>query len=356
MSRLFSPIMIRDLVVKNRIWIAPMCQYACTGSDGIVTQWHLAHYGQRAIGGAGLIIAEATAVTPEGRISAWDSGLWSDDQIEPWLEVTEFVKAQGARFGVQLAHAGRKASTYPDWVKSGSMLEADGGWQPVGPGSEAFEGYVAPRELTTAEVAEFAQKFASAAERAVRAGFEFVEIHAAHGYLLHEFLSPGTNHRSDQFGGSLENRARLLLDVVRAVRATVPNEMPIFVRFSASDWADTGWNEEEAATVAEWCIELGVDLIDVSSGGLLAGVKIPVGPGYQVPLAEHIAHKVGKPVAAVGLITEAKQAEQILESGEVSVILIGRAALRDPFWPLRAAAELGVDTIWPVRYQRAKFN
>ena len=355
MIKLFAPIMVRDLVVKNRIWIAPMCQYACIGQDGIVTQWHLAHYGQRAIGGAGLIIAEATAVAPEGRISSLDAGLWSDEHIEPWREVTEFVKAQGARFAVQLAHAGRKASTYAEWMGTGSVPAADGGWQPVAPSPIAFEGYVEPRELTTAEVDGVAQQFASAAERAVRAGFEAVEIHAAHGYLLHEFLSPASNARTDQYGGSLENRARLLLNVVRAVRASVPNELPIFVRFSASDWVDTGWNQEETAQVADWCIELGADLIDVSTGGLLAGVKIPAAPGYQVPFAEHIAEKVGKPVATVGLITEAKQAEEILQSGEVSVILIGRAALRDPFWPLRAAAELGVDVLWPVRYQRAKF-
>lgn len=347
--------MLRDLVVKNRIWIAPMCQYACIGADGIVTQWHLAHYGQRALGGAGLIIAEATAVAPEGRISPLDAGLWSDEQIEPWREVTEFVKAQGARFAVQLAHAGRKASTYPEWMGTGTVPPKDGGWQPVGPGAAAFDGYEAPRELTTAEVGEIPMQFAAAAERAVRAGFEAVEIHAAHGYLLHEFLSPATNLRTDQYGGSLENRAKLLLDVVRAVRSSVPNELPIFVRFSASDWAETGWNQEQTAQVADWCIELGVDLIDVSTGGLLPGVKIPAAPGYQVPFAEHIAEQVGKPVAAVGLITEAQQAEQILQSGELSVIMIGRAALRDPFWPLRTAAELGVDVLWPVRYQRAKF-
>jgi 2,4-dienoyl-CoA reductase-like NADH-dependent reductase (Old Yellow Enzyme family) len=355
MTKLFTPIKIRNLEVKNRIWIAPMCQYACTGADGIVTQWHLAHYGQRAIGGAGLIIAEATAVVPEGRISPYDAGLWSDEQIAPWREVTDFVKAQGARFAVQLAHAGRKASTYPEWAGTGTVPESDGGWQSVAPSQIAFEGYDEPRELTTAEVGEVAIQFAAAAERAVRAGFEAIEIHAAHGYLLHEFLSPATNHRNDQYGGSLENRARLLLDVVRAVRATLPADMPLFVRFSASDWVESGWDQDKTGQVADWCIELGVDLVDVSSGGLLAGVKIPVGPGYQVPLANHVADRVGKPVAAVGLITEAGQAERILQTTDVSVILIGRAALRDPFWPLRAASELGVDVLWPVRYQRAKF-
>ena len=355
MSKLFQPIKVRDLEVKNRIWIPPMCQYACEAKDGVVGPWHLAHYGQRAIGGAGLIIAEATAVVPEGRISPWDTGLWNDEQVSAWREVVDFVKAQGASFAVQLAHAGRKGSSYPEWRGVGTVPASDGGWQTVAPSAIAFDGYDAPIALTTAEVAEIPGAFAAAAERAVRAGFDAVEIHAAHGYLLHEFLSPATNHREDQFGGSLENRARLLLDVVRAVRDVVPAGMPVFVRFSASDWTDTGWDQEQTAQVADWCIELGVDLIDVSSGGLLAGVAIQVGPGYQVPFAEHVAEAVGVPVSAVGLITEAQQAESILNAGQVAVVMIGRASLRDPFWALRAASELGVEVEWPVRYARAKF-
>ena len=332
-----------------------MCQYACEAKDGVVSPWHLAHYGQRAIGGAGLIIAEATAVVPEGRISPWDTGLWSDEQVAPWREVADFVKAQGARFAVQLAHAGRKGSSYPEWRGVGTVPVSDGGWQTVAPSAIAFDGYDAPVALTTEQVAAIPGAFAAAAERAVRAGFDAVEIHAAHGYLLHEFLSPATNHREDQFGGSLENRARLLLDVVRAVRDVVPAGMPVFVRFSASDWTETGWDQDQTAQVADWCIELGVDLIDVSSGGLLAGVAIQIGPGYQVPFAEHVAEAVGVPVSAVGLITEAQQAESILNSGQVSVVMIGRASLRDPFWALRAASELGVEVEWPVRYARAKF-
>ena len=355
MSKLFQPIRVRELDVKNRIWIPPMCQYACEGQDGIVTAWHLAHYGQRAVGGAGMIIAEATAVTPEGRISPWDTGLWSDDQVEPWRRVADFVKAQGARFAVQLAHAGRKGSTYPEWRGTGTVAAADGGWQTVAPSELAFDGYAPPRQLTTEEVALVPGDFAAAAERAVRAGFDAVEIHAAHGYLLHEFLSPAANQRADQYGGSLENRARLLLDVVRAIRGVVPDSMPVFVRFSASDWTDSGWDQSQTAQVADWCVEIGVDLIDVSSGGLLAGVAIQTGPGYQVPFAEHIAAAIGAPVSAVGLITEARQAEAILDAGQVSVVMIGRASLRDPFWPLRAASELGVEVDWPVRYARAKF-
>ncbi|MEN9752387.1 MAG: hypothetical protein RL670_78 [Actinomycetota bacterium] len=356
MSKLFSPIQLRDLDVKNRIFISPMCQYACMDKDGKVSDYHLAHYGERAKGGAGLIIAEATAVSELGRISPWDTGLWSDDQVEPWRRVVDFVHQQGSRFAVQLAHSGRKGSTYPEWLGNGSVPESEGGFQIVSPTNEPFGDYQAPTALSTAEVGELPLQFAKAAERAVRAGFDAIEIHAAHGYLLHEFLSPATNTRTDQFGGSLENRARLLLDVVRQVRAVVPAGMPLFVRFSASDWVDTGWNPDQTAQVADWCIELGVDLIDVSSGGLLSGVTIPVGPGYQVPFAEQIAKQVGKPVSAVGLITEAKQAEAILADDDIAVIMVGRAALRDPMWPLRAAAELQVDVPWPVRYQRAKFT
>ncbi|MEN9753360.1 MAG: hypothetical protein RL670_1051 [Actinomycetota bacterium] len=355
MSKLFIPIKLRDLEIRNRIWISPMCQYACMGLDGMVGDYHLAHYGARAAGGAGLIIAEATAVAANGRISPWDVGLWRDEQIEPWRRVVDLVHSHGAKFAVQLAHAGRKGSTYPEFMGNGTVPAAEGGYETISPTDEAFEGIAAPHKLTTAEIAELPLQFAKAAERAVRAGFDAIEIHAAHGYLLHQFLSPATNQRDDQYGGSLENRARLLLEVVRQVRAVIPASMPVFVRFSASDWADTGWDETQTAQVADWAIELGVDFIDVSTGGLLAGVNIPVGPGYQVRFAEDVAKRVGAPVSAVGLITEAKQAEDILANDDVSVVMIGRAALRDPMWPLRAAAELGVEVEWPVRYQRAKF-
>lgn len=354
MSKLFSPIKLRQLEVRNRVWIAPMCQYSCENRDGVPGDWHQVHYPSFASGGAGLVIVEATAVTPEGRISPWDTGIWNDHQTQAWKRVTDLVHQRGAHIAVQLAHAGRKASTYREWSGHGSVPIEDGGWQSVSATSEAFAGYEPPRELATTEIGNIVEAFVQAAKRAVAAGFDAVEIHAAHGYLLHQFLSPLSNQRTDQYGGSLENRARLLLEVVQGIRAAVGEDLPILVRFSATDYREGGWDQQQTAQVAKWCDELGADFFDISSGGLITGVQIPTGPGYQVPLAEFVAEHNGSPVGAVGQITDAHQAEAILESGQIAVILIGRAALSDPFWPARAAAHLGESLdYWPKQYFRA---
>jgi 2,4-dienoyl-CoA reductase-like NADH-dependent reductase (Old Yellow Enzyme family) len=353
-SKLFSPIKLRNTEVRNRLWIAPMCQYSCENRDGVPGDWHQVHYPAFSAGGAGLIIVEATAVSPEGRISPWDTGLWNDQQVEGWKRVTDLVHQRGARIAVQLAHAGRKASTYREWSGHGSVPLEDGGWQSVSSTIEAFPGYDAPRELATREIPDLVQAWIDAATNAVAAGFDAIEVHAAHGYLLHQFLSPLTNQRTDQYGGSLENRARLLLEIVQGMRSAVGSELPIMVRFSATDYKEGGWDQEQTAQVARWSHELGADFFDISSGGLIAGVQIPVGPGYQVPLAEYVAEHNGSPVGAVGQITDAHQAEAILDSGQISVILIGRAALRDPHWPAAAAAVLGQNLDYlPHQYKRA---
>lgn len=356
MAKLFESLKIRDLEVRNRIFIAPMCQYSCENQDGVVNEWHLVHLGARAAGGAGLIIAEATGVVPEGRITPWCPGIWNYDQVAAWARVVEFIHSQGAKAAIQLAHAGRKGSTYREWSGKGSVPLEKGGWETVSASPIAFEGYEAPRELSTSEVKDLVGDWATAAKHAVLAGFDAVEIHAAHGYLLHQFLSPISNHRTDEFGGSLENRARLLLEIVKAIRTEVGEALPIFIRFSATDYREDGWTVEETATVAKWCAEVGADMFDISSGGLITGVKIPSGPGYQVPLAEHVAGEVTQPVGTVGQITTGTQAEEILKQGKVDVILIARASLRDASWPLRAAHELGVEVdYWPNQYARGKF-
>lgn len=356
MAKLFEPIKIRDLEIRNRVFIPAMCQYSCENQDGVVNEWHLVHLGARATGGAGMIIAEASGVVPEGRITPWCAGIWNFEQVAAWAPVNQFIHSQGAKSAIQLAHAGRKGSTYRDWAGKGSVPIEKGGWQTVSATSDAFEGYAAPRELTNAEVQDLVEDFAKAAKNAVLAGFDAVEIHAAHGYLIHQFLSPITNQRTDEFGGPLENRARLLLDVVTAIRAEVGESMPIFVRFSATDYREDGWDVVQTTQVAKWCAEAGADLFDISSGGLITGVKIPTGPGYQVEFAEHVAKEVSQPVGAVGQITDAKQSEKILQDGDVDIILVGRASLRDPYWALRAAHELGVDVdYWPNQYLRGKF-
>lgn len=356
MAKLFESIQIQNLEIRNRIFIPAMCQYSCENQDGVVNEWHLVHLGARAIGGAGMIIAEATGVSPEGRISPWCPGIWNFDQVAAWARVTSFIHAHGAKTAIQLAHAGRKGSTYREWSGKGSVPLEKGGWQTVSATSVAFEGYAPPRELSTSEVHDLVQDWAIAAKHAVLAGFDAVEIHAAHGYLVHQFLSPITNQRTDEFGGSLENRARFLLEIVKAIRAEVGDTFPIFVRFSATDYREDGWEIEQTNQVAKWCADLGVDLFDISSGGLITGVKIPSGPGYQVHLAEAVAKHVTQPVGAVGQITTAIQAEEILQSGDVDIVLIGRASLRDPNWALRAASELGVEIdYWPHQYSRAKF-
>ncbi len=356
MAKLFEPIKIRDLEIRNRVFIPAMCQYSCENQDGIIGDWHLVHLGARATGGAGMIIAEATGVTPEGRISPWCPGIWNFEQVAAWARVNLFIHSQGAKSAIQLAHAGRKGSTYREWSGNGSVPIELGGWQTVSATNEAFGAYEAPRQLDTEEVADLVQDFAKAAKHAVLAGFDAIEIHAAHGYLIHQFLSPLTNHRTDIYGGSLENRARILLEIVKAIRSEIGEMHPLFVRFSATDYLEGGWDVDQTTQVAKWCAEAGADLFDISSGGLITGVSIPTGPGYQVPFAEKIAHEISEPVGAVGQITDARQAEKILQDGEVDVILIGRASLRDPFWALRAADELDVDVdYWPNQYLRGKF-
>ena len=354
MTSLFSPIKIRSLEVKNRLWVSPMCMYSCEGQDGIVGDWHLVHLGSRAIGGAGLVMAEATGVNPEGRISPWCPGLWDDAQIPGWKRITDFIRAAGAASAIQLAHAGRKGSTYRAWSGSGTVPIAAGGWETYSATDVAFEGYSAPRELATEEIAGLVDDYRAAARRAMEAGFDAVEIHAAHGYLMHQFLSPITNQRSDRYGGSLENRARLLLEVVVAVREEI-GDAPLMIRFSATDYVEGGWDQEQTNQVAAWARDLGADLFDLSSGGLITGVKIPTGPGYQVHLSASARAATGSQTAAVGQITEAKQAADVIESGAADVVLMGRQLLRDPYFPLRAAHELGESVEWPVQYERGKW-
>ena len=352
MSLLLSPLTLRGTTLRNRAWVAPMCQYSSV--DGRVGDWHLAHLGALARGGAGMVISEATAVVPEGRISPFDAGLWNDEQAGDWARVNAFVASQGAVPGIQLAHAGRKASTERPWDGSGYVEPADGGWQTVAPSPLAYGDWPAPRELSTADIAHVVGAFAAAAARADGAGFEVAEVHAAHGYLLHEFLSPLTNVRTDVYGGDLAGRSRALREVVAAVRAVWPDRKPLLVRLSATDWAPGGWDVEETVELSRWLRELGVDLVDVSSGGNVTTQQIAVGPGYQVPFARAVREGAGLPTGAVGLITEPAQAEQVLAEGSADAVLLARALLRDPHWVLRAAGELGDDVAWPVQYARAR--
>ncbi|MFJ8685252.1 NADH:flavin oxidoreductase/NADH oxidase [Micromonospora wenchangensis] len=354
MSALFTPLALRGVTLPNRIALAPMCQYSA-GPDGLPTGWHLVHLGSRAVGGAGLVVTEATAVVPEGRISPQDTGIWSDAHVDAWRPVTAFVAAQGAVPAVQLAHAGFKASTYRPWAAGrGGVPDAEGGWTPVGPGAEPFlPDYRQPTALDETGIAGVVSAFATAAGRAVDAGFAAVEIHAAHGYLLHEFLSPLTNHRTDGYGGDRAARMRLTLEVARAVRAAVGEQVPVLTRISATDWVDGGWTVDDSIALAAELAATGVDLVDASSGGASTGASIPVGPGYQVPLAARIRREAGVPTGAVGLIVEPEQAEQIVAAGEADLVLLGRELLRDPYWPRRAAAKLGATPDWPDQYARA---
>jgi 2,4-dienoyl-CoA reductase-like NADH-dependent reductase (Old Yellow Enzyme family) len=349
---LFSPLTLRGLTFSNRSWISPMCQYSAT--DGLVGDWHLVHLGSFATGGAGLIMAEATAVVAEGRISVRCPGLWNDEQVDAWERVTRFVHSQNALIGVQLAHAGRKGSTMAPWDDHVMAAAHEGGWTTVAPSAVAFEGYAVPHALSVAEIDDVVDAFAHAAVRAVRAGFDVVEVHAAHGYLLHQFLSPLSNHRDDEYGGSLENRQRLLTRVVDVVRAAVADTMPLLVRISATDYAEGGWNLDESVALASVLKEHGVDLIDVSSGGNVAGALIPFAPGYQVPFAERIRAAAGIATSAVGLITEAAQAESIIHEGRADAVMLARASLRNPRWSLSAAEELGDVIAWPVQFDRAR--
>jgi 2,4-dienoyl-CoA reductase-like NADH-dependent reductase (Old Yellow Enzyme family) len=343
---------LRGTTFRNRIWTSPMCQYSSI--DGRPSDWHLVHLGSFARGGSGLVFTEATAVTPEGRISPVDAGIWNDAQTADYERITAFIRGQGAVPGIQLAHAGRKASTVPPFEGNGSVPIADGGWETVAPSPVAFGSYARPRELTLDDIAALVDDWAAATRRALAAGFDVVEIHGAHGYLLHEFLSPLSNHRTDRYGGDLAGRARLLFETVDAVRATWPDDRPLFVRLSATDWVEGGLDVNDVATVARQLRDRGVDLIDVSSGGNSPEQRITLGPGYQVPFARTVREISGLPVGAVGLITEPQQAEKILEEESADAVFLARALLRDPSWAQRAAYELGGDVYWPKQYERAK--
>lgn len=326
--------------------------YSCENKDGIVGDWHLVHLGARAIGGAGLVMVEASGVNPEGRITPWCAGIWNDQQVVAWQRVTKFIREAGAVSAIQLAHAGRKASVYRSWSGSGSVPISEGGWQTYSSTDEAFAGYAAPRRLGTEEVSALVDDFRNAARRAVAAGFDVIEIHAAHGYLIHQFLSPISNQREDKYGGSLENRARLLLEIVEAIRNEIGEAVPLLIRFSATDYVAGGWDQQQTNQVAKWAHERGADMFDLSSGGLITGVKIPSGPGYQVDFSRSAHAATQAPVSAVGQITNAQQAEEIVASGEVDVVMMARQLLRDPYFPLRAAHELGVEVGWPRQYER----
>jgi 2,4-dienoyl-CoA reductase-like NADH-dependent reductase (Old Yellow Enzyme family) len=353
MPNLFDPLSIRDLTLPNRIVVSPMCEYSSI--DGFANDWHLVHLGSRAVGGAGLILTEAAAVTPEGRISPGDLGIWSDNHIEFLARITRFIHSQGSVAGIQLAHAGRKASTYRPWDGDGAVPEGSGGWKNVvAPSAIPFaENYVQPRALTQERIQAVVRAFAEAASRARGAGFRVIEIHAAHGYLISEFLSPLANHRTDEYGGSFANRIRLLLEVVRAVRGTWPESAPLFVRISATDWVEGGWTLDESVELAKRLKDSGADLVDCSSGGNVPPAQIPIGPGYQTPFAERIRREAKILTGAVGMITAPSQADHIIRTGQADVAIIAREFLRDPYWPLRAARELGYSAPWPVQYVRA---
>jgi 2,4-dienoyl-CoA reductase-like NADH-dependent reductase (Old Yellow Enzyme family) len=353
MSRLFTPLTLRELSIRNRIFVSPMCQYS--SRDGMPTDWHLVHLGSRAVGGAGLVMVEASAITPQGRISPDDSGIWNSDQANAFVPITRFIRDQGAVPAIQLAHAGRKASTDLPWKGSGPLDAKHRGWQTIAPSALPFApGHPVPGEATSQDLEIILGQFASAAQRSVEAGFEVVEIHMAHGYLLHEFLSPLSNHRTDDLGGSLENRLRFPLRVVQAVREVWPQHLPVFVRVSASDWMEGGWDLPQTLELAKRLKAAGVDLIDCSSGGLVPEAAPPFGPGFQTPFASAIRQETGIATGAVGFITDPAQAEQIVATGLADALFLARAMLRDPYWPLHAAKALGVDLCWPVQYERAK--
>lgn len=353
MSHLFSPIQLRDVKVRNRIFMSPMCQYS--SENGFPNDWHLVHLGARATGGVGLVMVEATAVSPEGRISPQDTGIWSKEHADRFRPITQFIKSQGATPAIQLAHAGRKASTARPWEGGQPLSPENGGWESVAPSAIPFaDGWPTPKELSLSDLDRIEQKFQEATELSLQAGFDVVEIHMAHGYLLHEFLSPLSNQRKDEYGGSLENRMRFPMRVAKAVRAAWPENKPVFVRISGTDWAPGGWDLEQSREFCSRLKDLGIDLIDCSSGGLVLHGKPELAPGYQVPIAESIRTSCAIKTGAVGLITDPKQAEEILAAGRADVIFIGRELLRDPHWALKAARTLGVNIPWPLQYERAK--
>jgi 2,4-dienoyl-CoA reductase-like NADH-dependent reductase (Old Yellow Enzyme family) len=353
MPDLFSPISIRDLTLPNRIAVSPMCQYS--SRDGFANDWQLVHLGSRAVGGAGLVFTEAAAVLPEGRITPNDLGIWKDDHIAPLARIVDFLHGQGAHSAIQLAHAGRKASMQRPWEGERLLSPAEDGWtNVVAPSTIAFnDQYAKPYELDATGIARVTETFAAAARRALAAGFDVVEIHSAHGYLLHEFLSPLSNRRTDRYGGTFESRIRLLVETVDAIRTEWPQNLPLFVRISAVEWTDGGWDLDQSVALARVLKQHGVDLVDVSSGGNVSGATIPSGPGYQAPFAERIRSEANIATAAVGQITSPAQADQIIRNGQADLVLLAREMLLDPYWPLHAAQELGVSISWPAQYLRA---
>ena len=352
MPHLFESLKLRSMTVSNRIGVSPMCEYSA--HDGLATQWHFVHLGSRAVGGAGLVLTEAAAVSPDGRISPQDLGIWSDAHAQALAPIVRFIRHQGAMAGIQLAHAGRKASTQRPWEGNSCVPPGEGGWQPLAPSPIPFTPeYCPPREMTREDIAGVLRDFTAAAARAVQAGFEVIEIHAAHGYLIHEFLSPLSNKRTDEYGGGFENRVRLLREVAREIRGVLGDRLPLFVRISSTDWVEGGWTIDESVELATLLKDDGVDLVDCSSGGLVADAKIPVGPGYQTEFAERIRREAGIATAAVGMITSAAQADHIIRTGQADIVLLAREFLRDPYWPLHAAQALHQTAQWPVQYLRA---
>ena len=353
MTNLFSPLKIKNIELKNRIIVSPMCQYSA--EDGFANDWHLVHLGSRAVGGAAMVISEASAVSPEGRISPGDLGIWKDEHIPFLKRITEFIGKQGSIAGIQLAHAGRKSSQSPPWEGGKELSKEEGGWQTYAPSAIAFkEGDSIPKELSVEEIKKLIQDFQDAALRAKKASFKVIELHGAHGYLINEFLSPLSNKRTDEYGGSFENRIRFLLEIIESVRKVWPEDHPLFVRISATDWKEGGWAEDDSIRLAELLKTKNIDLIDCSSGGNAADVKIPVKPLYQINFAENIKKSSGILTGAVGLITTAEEANRIIEENKADVVLLAREFLRNPYFPLQAAMELGADVSWPVQYERAR--
>jgi 2,4-dienoyl-CoA reductase-like NADH-dependent reductase (Old Yellow Enzyme family) len=349
---LFAPLHIRGIQIPNRIMVSPMCQYSC--DNGFANDWHLVHLGSRAVGGAGLVMAEASAIEARGRISPWDLGIWMDEHIEPLARIARFLKQRGSVPGIQLAHAGRKASTDVPWRGTRRLAPSEGGWQPVAPSPIPFNiEHPVPLELTIPEIRGIIEAFAAAARRALNAGFEVIELHGAHGYLIHEFLSPLSNQRSDEYGGSFQNRIRFALEVIQAVRGVWPERLPLFLRISATDWAEGGWNLDDSIELAGAVRKRGVDLIDCSSGGTVSHASIPAGPGYQVPFSERIRRETGILTGAVGLITEPLQADAIIRCGAADLVLMAREFLREPYWPIKAAQASGAEIRVPAQYARA---
>jgi 2,4-dienoyl-CoA reductase-like NADH-dependent reductase (Old Yellow Enzyme family) len=354
MSKLFSSVKIKSVKLKNRIAVSPMCQYS--SNNGMPNDWHLVHLGSRAVGGAGLVFTEATAVSPEGRISPDDAGIWNDEQANAYKKINSFIKSQNSVPGIQLAHAGRKASTFSPWKGTGEVSIESGGWQTIAPSAIPFRGnYPSPKEMSVEDIKLVIEQFSQAAKRSLDAGFEIIELHMAHGYLGHEFLSLISNNRTDNYGGTLGNRCRFVIELAEAVRKEIPDSMPLFTRISASDWTEGGWDIDQSVQLAKWLKDVGVDLIDCSSGGNISNTKIHVEPGYQIPFAEKIRKEANIPTGGVGLITTAELAEQIISKGQADIVLLAREMLRDPYWPMHAAKKLNVELKdFPNQYLRAQ--